>query len=81
MEKLFAEPVIQYGFAGFAAALLGIVVWLVRRLLAVLDQNTKVIADNTETIRQHHSMTADLLVLVRDMREKLLVVLSKMEER
>ena len=44
-------PAIQYGFAGFSFFLLCILVWLVRRLLDVLDSNNRVIVSNTDAIR------------------------------
>ena len=37
------QPLTQYGFLGLSAVLLALVVWLIKRLLAVLDANTRVI--------------------------------------
>lgn len=44
-------PVMQYGFAGLSAVLLGILVWLIRELLEVLKETNNVIAINTQAIK------------------------------
>jgi len=72
MTDLITQPIVQYGFVGFCAVLLGIVVWLIQRLLGVLDANNRIIAGNTEAIRAQAKMTQDLLVLNRSMHDKLL---------
>ena len=72
MESLILEPVVQYGFLGFSAALLGVVVWLVQKLLAVLDKTNKVIAANTEAIRSLGKMTDDLLQVNRSLYDKVI---------
>jgi hypothetical protein len=43
MSDWMVEPIVRYGFMGFSAVLLGLVIWLIRMLLAVLDANTRVI--------------------------------------
>ena len=57
--SIFLSPVIQYGFAGFAAVLLAIVVWLISmliksngRVLEAMQSNTVVIAKNNEIINK-----------------------------
>ena len=72
MEDIVSQPAIQYGFAGFAMILLGVVIWLIRRLLDVLSANTSVIAANAEAIRDLTSMTADLLKLNRSLHDKII---------
>jgi len=72
MGDLFIEPLVQYGFVGMSALLLGIVVWLIRRLLSVLDQTNKVISANTEAIHEITTMTRDLLRLNRDLHNKVI---------
>ena len=59
------QPVVQYGFLGFAAVLLGIVVWLVRCLLAVLRETNRIIEANTQVIANQTAKTDDLLKLSR----------------
>jgi F0F1-type ATP synthase membrane subunit b/b' len=49
--RLLLNPVIQYGFAGLCVILLGILVWLVKQLLGVIDRNNEVIATNTLAIQ------------------------------
>jgi len=66
------EPIVKYGFMGFSAVLLGLVIWLIRRLLAVLDANTRVIEANTAAIRDLTHMTSDLLRLNRSLHDKLI---------
>jgi hypothetical protein len=60
-------PALQWGFAGFALILLGVIVWLVAKLLDVLKGNNQVISSNTSAIkevtcavRETHSTTKDL---------------------
>lgn len=67
-----AQPVIQYGFLGFSAVLLGVVIWLIRKLLTVLDANTRVIQANTDAIRDLTKMTSDLLRLNRSLHDKVI---------
>ena len=71
-EDLFLQPVVQYGFLGFAVVLLGVVVWLIRRLLDVLDATDRIIAANTEAINDLTQLTSDLLILNRSIHDKLL---------
>ncbi|MCE5277183.1 MAG: hypothetical protein ABFD92_16770 [Planctomycetaceae bacterium] len=66
------QPIVQYGFAGFCAVLLGIVFWLVKRLLAVLEATNAVIARNSEAISDLSSLTSDLLKLNRSLHDKLI---------
>ncbi len=46
------EPFIQWGFAGFAFILIGVIVWLVRNLLSVLERVAEVVERNTQVIGQ-----------------------------
>ena len=66
------EPIVKYGFMGFSAVLLGLVIWLISRLLAVLDANTRVIEANTAAIRDLTNMTSDLLKLNRSLHDKVI---------
>ena len=72
MDNLIIQPVIQYGFLGFSAVLLCIVIWLIRRLLDVLSASNQIIAANTEAICDLRDMTADLLKLNRSVHDKLI---------
>jgi len=72
MNDLVTQPIVQYGFLGFSAVLLGVVIWLINRLLAVLDANNRIIAANTEAIKDLTAMTADLLKLNRSLHDKLI---------
>lgn len=52
MDKLsMMSPILQYGFGGFSFVLLGILVWLIRKMLKSSDANTAVIARNTEVFQ------------------------------
>lgn len=44
------QPIFQYGFAGLSAVLLGILVWMIRRLLTLLESNGAIIANNTNAL-------------------------------
>jgi hypothetical protein len=83
MDSVITQPVVQYGFAGFAAVLLAVVVWLIRRLLAVLEANSRIIAANTDAIRDLTKMTGDLLRLNRSLHDKLISrpCIAKLEQK
>ena len=66
------QPVVQYGFLGFSVVLLGVVIWLIRKLLDVLAANNRIIAANTEAIRDLTNMTADLLKINRSLHDKVI---------
>ena len=72
MEKLIVLPIVQYGFLGMSAVLLCIVVWLISKLLGVLKDTGRVIAANTEAVRDLTHMTRDLLLLNRTLYEKVI---------
>ena len=72
MHELVLQPIVRFGFVGFSAVLLGVVVWLTKGLLAAIERNTEVIARNTEVIRQLSSMTKDLLALSRSLHDKVI---------
>ena len=72
MSDWMVQPVVQYGFLGFSVVLLGVVIWLIRKLLDVLAANNKIIAANTAAIRDLMSTTADLLKLNRSLHDKII---------
>ncbi len=72
MEMNILEPVVQYGFLGFAVVLLGVVIWLIQKLLTVLDQTNKVIAANTEAIEDLATVTEDLVQANRSLHERVI---------
>ena len=72
MNEWMVQPVVQYGFLGFSVVLLAVVIWLIRKLLDVLEANNRIIAANTEAIRDLTSMTADLLKLNRSLHDKII---------
>ena len=72
MTNWMLQPLVQYGFLGFSGVLLGIVVWLIRKLLGVLDANNRIIAANTEAIRDLSQMTHDLLKINRSLHDKVI---------
>ena len=71
-NDLFLQPVVQYGFLGFSMVLLGVVIWLIRRLLSVLEANNRIIAANTQAVNDLAKMTSDLLKLNRSVHDKLI---------
>jgi len=66
------QPVVQYGFLGFSVVLLGVVIWLISKLLDVLEANNQIIAANTEAIRDLTRTTSDLLNLNRSLHDKII---------
>lgn len=72
MDKIVFEQVVQYGFAGLAAAQLTVLVWLVRRLLALLAASSRIIAGNTHALRALAERQRDLTLVTRELREQLL---------
>lgn len=66
------SPIVQYGFAGFSGVLLVILVWLVKRLLGILEKTNQIIGDNTQAIRNVDKRTGEELRLLRDINDKLL---------
>ncbi len=71
-HELLLQPVVQYGFLGFSMVLLGVVIWLIKRLLGVLEATNRIVAANTEAINDMAALTRDLLALNRSVRDKLL---------
>jgi hypothetical protein len=75
--NLIMTPVMQYGFAGMSAVLIVIIVWLISKLLGLLKENSKVIAENTSTIAnlgqrmvEDRDTLHEVRDLVRDLRKK-----------
>jgi len=72
VDNLVTQPIVQYGFLGFSAVLLGLVIWLIQKLLKALEASSAIIAANTEAIRNLTAQTCDLLKLNRSVHDKLL---------
>lgn len=66
------QPYIQWGFAGFAFGLTGVIVWLVTKLLAILKDTNTVIANNTIIIGKVSDKVDTTVELLQDVRDKLL---------
>ena len=69
-------PYVQWGFAGFCfvvfSSLLGVIVWLIKHLLRILEKTNDVIAGNTNAIRAVHSTADSTRILMSDIRDQLL---------
>jgi len=72
MGPNFLSPIMQYGFAGLSAVLLAILVWLIKKLLDLLEKTNQIISDNTKAIRDVDERTIDELKLLRAIHDKLL---------
>lgn len=70
--ELILEPMVRFGFAGFSAVLLGIVVWLIKRLLAVMEANNNIIAENTAAMKTLTATVSDLMLLNRSLHDKII---------
>ena len=55
MENMIMNPIIQYAFAGFCGVLMGIIVWLIKQLLAVIEKNNSIIAQLTHALAENTS--------------------------
>lgn len=71
-SQLLLEPIVQYGFLGFSAVLLGVVIWLIHKLLGMLEATNRIIAANTEAINDLSTLANDLMVLNRSVHDKLI---------
>jgi hypothetical protein len=71
MEAAIFAPYIQLGFAGFAFLLVFVIVWLIRRLLAILEQTNGIIAGNTEAINRVHQASGEQKLLMQQIRDQL----------
>ena len=72
MNEWVVQVIVQYGFVGFSAVLLWVVIWLIKKLLVVLERNSEVIARNTDAIRDLTSQTCDQLKLNRSLHDKII---------
>jgi hypothetical protein len=72
MDNWMLQPIVQYGFLGFSAVLLGVVIWLIHKLLGALEASNQVVTANTAAIRQLIEMTSDLLKLNRSLHDKII---------
>jgi len=72
MNEALIQPVVQYGFLGFSAVLLAVVVWLVRRMLAVLEQNNRVIEAMIDAVQRQTAATEELSRAHRELRDKII---------
>ena len=69
---LFLQPLVQYGFLGFSAVLLGVVIWLIKRLLLVIAANNHVIAENAAATKLLTATVSDLMILTRSLHDKII---------
>ena len=72
MQPNLLSPIIQYGFAGMCAVLVMIIVWLIKKLLALLEQTNRIIAANTQVIGDVDNRTGDELKLLRQLYDKVI---------
>jgi hypothetical protein len=72
--KLMFNPAIQYGFAGFAAILLGLLFWLIRRLLDLFERVTAVMGEHSSLIKVLDSHLLETRETMFSMRDKFLTL-------
>ena len=65
-------PILQYGFAGFSLVLVGVIVWLVKQLLAMLRATNRTIAANTAAIVTLTATTGEVKFELAQMRDETL---------
>ncbi len=65
-------PIMQFGFAGLSLVLLGIVIWLIRQLLLVIQRNNDVVAANTHAIMSSEKNTIEARNMVIEMKNEMM---------
>lgn len=70
--SLFLEPIIQYGFIGFSAVLLGIIIWLIKQLLSAMRMTHRVIAENTDVVKDLHSSIKEITRSQQRLHDKII---------
>ncbi|MFH0911718.1 MAG: hypothetical protein V1918_09475 [Planctomycetota bacterium] len=68
----WTEPMVQFGFAGLSAVLLAMFLWLVRRVLDLLEETARVIAGNTAMLQSFGLKQEEGARLYSDLRDRLL---------
>ena len=63
---------IKYGFLGFSAVLLGVVIWLIKRLLIVITAMNTVVSENTAAMKLLTATVSDLMILSRSLHDKII---------
>lgn len=66
------DPLVQHGFLGLSAVLLGLLIWLVRKVLELLERTNTIIHENTQAIRSLDLRNSELLRVTGDLRDRLL---------
>ena len=65
------NPVIQYGVWGVVGVLLGIQVWLIKRILSLLIKNQQIVSENTAAFRELVSVIDKTNMQILDTRTRL----------
>jgi hypothetical protein len=72
--SIFLSPIIQYGFAGFCAILLGFNFWYASKMLDLFERVTKVVGENTEVVKSVQLHLLDTREILFSMRDKFLTL-------
>lgn len=70
MESLL-QPIVQYGFAGMCAILLGILIWMIRRVLDAFKSNGEIITANTNAINTLNNNMTEQRAEIGGLKEEL----------
>jgi len=62
----------QYGFAGFAFLLLGVVVWMFKEVSKVVQENTKVITQFVDMVHDLHDGDTQNRIILQNIHHLLL---------
>jgi len=65
------EPIVQYGFAGMCAILLGVLIWMIHRVLDAFSRNGDIISANTHAINQLNGNMSEQRVEIGGLKEEL----------
>lgn len=71
-ELMVNNSYIQAGFAGFCLLLLGIIYWLIKRLLDLLEKNTAAFTKNSDVIAQLEVNAKERKQILEDIKQALI---------
>lgn len=66
------SPLIQYGFGGLCLILIAVIVWLISRLLKILEETNKVITANTAAVAKVNDKADTLSAATYELKDELL---------
>ena len=69
--SILSDPIVNYGFAGFAIVLLGILIWLIREILKMHSKTTEALVASGEANKQAAIQLAEITQVIRALHDKI----------